>query len=250
MGVGLQLNKLQNLNVLITGVSSGIGLAVARSYLKMGSMVFGLDINDSQNLDLKSHNKFYFYICDVSNYDSVKKIIDGIFMKFQFIDVLINCAGIIDFKSIEESSYEFWKQIINVNLSGTFITCRNIVPKMKQFQKGSIINVSSRAAKHGGMNETAYCASKFGIEGFSRSLFVECKPYNIVVNSITPGIPIHTAMSEKTYSEDKKKIWKHPHIITPAFLHLGIQNINGINNQYVDAWKLSEEIKNEYIDIG
>ena len=62
MGVGLQLNKFQNLNVLITGVSSGIGLAVARSYLKMGSMVFGLDINDSQNLDLKSHNKFYFYI--------------------------------------------------------------------------------------------------------------------------------------------------------------------------------------------
>ena len=54
----------------------------------------------------------------------------------------------------------------------------------------------------------------------------------------------------ETYSEDKKKIWNHPHIITPAFLHLGIQDINGINNQYVDAWKLSEEIKNEYIDIG
>ena len=249
MGGELQHNKFNNLRVLITGVSSGIGLAVARSYLIMGSRVFGLDINDSKNLILKSNDNFHFYLCDVSNYDNVKNIIDEIYIKFQFIDVLINCAGIIDFKSIEDSSYVFWKKIINVNLTGTFITCKNIVPKMKQLQKGSIINVSSRAAKHGGMNETAYCASKFGVEGLSRSLFVECKPYNIVVNSITPGIPIHTAMSEKTYSEDKKKIWKHPDIITPAFLHLGIQDIYGINNQYVDAWKLSEEIKNEYIDI-
>ena len=117
---------------------------------------------------------------------------------------------------------------------------------MKINKKGSIINVSSRAAKYGGLNETAYCASKFAIEGFSRSLSEECKPYNISVNSITPGTPVHTAMSKKTYSDEKKKIWKDPIFITPAFLHLSIQDSSGINNQYIDAWKLSEEIKNNY----
>ena len=176
----------------------------------------------------------------------MNNIIKKVLQKVINIDILINCAGIIDFKSIEDSSYEFWKKIIDVNLNATFITCKLVVPTMKINKKGSIINVSSRAAKYGGLNETAYCASKFAIEGFSRSLSEECKPYNISVNSITPGTPVHTAMSKKTYSDEKKKIWKDPIFITPAFLHLGIQDSSGINNQYIDAWKLSEEIKNNY----
>ena len=244
----LQLNKFSKLNVLITGVSSGIGYAVAKSYLKFGSTVFGMDNNQSDNLNFNTDN-FHFFLCDVSNDQITKDIIQNIFDKFKFIDILINCAGIIDFKSIEESSYEFWNKIINVNLTGTFLMCKNVIPKMKEYKKGSVINVSSRAAKYGGNNESAYCASKFGVEGLSRALYEECRPYNIVVNTITPGTPIHTAMSETTYSNDKKKIWIDPILITPAFLHLGIQNVNGINNQYVDAWKLSQEVKSEYPNI-
>ena len=71
----------------------------------------------------------------------MKKIINKIFKKYIKIDVLINSAGIINFKSIEESSYEFWKKIIDVNLNGTFITCKHIVPSMKLNKKGSVINV-------------------------------------------------------------------------------------------------------------
>jgi|TARA_Y100000294_G_C8518459_1_gene321859 NAD(P)-dependent dehydrogenase (short-subunit alcohol dehydrogenase family) len=247
MEVGLPINKFDNLNVLITGASSGIGFAVAKSYLKMGSNVFCVDIRKNNNKEFNSNERMNFYSCDISNYSNMKKIINNIYKNINNIDVLINCAGIIDFISIEDSSYEFWKKIIDVNLNGAFITCKLIVPIMKKNKKGSVINVSSRAGKFGGLNETAYCASKFGIEGFSRSLCEECKNYNIAVNSITPGVPIHTAMSEKTYSKDKKKIWKDPIWIAPAFLHLGLQDKNGINNQYVDAWKLSEEVRNEYI---
>ena len=246
MGVGLQINKFNDLNVFITGASSGIGLAVAKSFLRMGSNMYAVDNNMIKDEEFLSHTKGNFYLSDICDYDKMYKIINDIFKKVVNIDVLINCAGIISFKSIENSSYEFWKKIIEVNLSGTFITCKHIVPTMKINKKGSVINVSSRAAKFGGMNETAYCASKFGIEGFSRSLSEECKIYNIAVNSITPGTPINTAMSQETYSIEKKKIWKDPIFISPAFLHLGIQDSNGINNQYVDAWKLSQEIKSEY----
>jgi len=242
----LQTSQFKNLNILITGASSGIGLAVAKSFLKMGSNVYAIDINRMNDKEFISNGKSNFFLSDICDYDNMNNIIKKIFQKVTNIDVLINCAGIIDFKSIEDSSYEFWKKIIDVNLNATFITCKFIVPTMKINKKGSIINVSSRAAKYGGLNETAYCASKFGIEGFSRSLSEECKPYNISVNSITPGTPVHTAMSKKTYSDEKKKIWKDPIFITPAFLHLGIQDSNGINNQYIDAWKLSEEIKNNY----
>ncbi len=242
----LPINKFNNLNVFVTGASSGIGFAVAKSYLKMGSKVFCVDINKNYDEKFNAHKKMNFFECDITNYINMKKITENIFSQVSNIDVLVNCAGIIDFKSIEDSSYEFWKNIIDVNLNGTFITCKLIVPIMKTNKMGSVINVSSRAGKFGGFNETAYCASKFGIEGFSRSLFEECKSYNIIVNSITPGIPVHTAMSKKTYSKEKKKIWKDPICIAPAFLHLGMQDKNGINNQYVDAWKLSEEIRNEY----
>ena len=242
----LQTSQFTNLNILITGASSGIGLAVAKSFLKMGSNVYAIDINRMNDKEFISNSKSNFFLSDICDYDNMNNIIKKIFQKVTNIDVLINCAGIIDFKSIEDSSYEFWKKIIDVNLNATFITCKLVVPTMKINKKGSIINVSSRAAKYGGLNETAYCASKFAIEGFSRSLSEECKPYNISVNSITPGTPVHTAMSKKTYSDEKKKIWKDPIFITPAFLHLGIQDSNGINNQYIDAWKLSEEIKNNY----
>lgn len=246
MGGELQTSKFTNLNILITGASSGIGLAVAKLFLKMGSNVYAIDTNQMSDKEFMSDNKSSFFLSNICDYNNMNNIIKKIFQKVTNIDILINCAGIIDFKSIEDSSYEFWKKIIDVNLNGTFITCKLIVPTMKINKKGSVINVSSRAAKYGGLNETAYCASKFAIEGFSRSLSEECKPYNVSVNSITPGTPIHTAMSKKTYSKEKKKIWKDPICIAPAFLHLGIQDSSGINNQYIDAWKLSQEIKNEY----
>ena len=246
MVVELQIKKFKNLNVFITGVSSGIGYSVAKAYLERGSKVYGVDINNFEDPKIKLNKKMNFFSCDVSDYSKMKKIILKIFKKTKNIDVLINSAGIIDFKSIDDSTFNFWKKIIDVNLTGTFITTKLIVPNMKKNKKGSVINVSSRAGKHGGYNETAYCASKFGIEGFSRSLYEECKPFNIFVNSITPGVPIKTSMSKKTYSKDKKKIWKNPDIITPAFLHLGTQEKNIINNKYINAWKLSKQLGNKY----
>ena len=242
----LQHNKFKNLNILVTGVSSGIGYAVAKAYDERGANVFGVDINDIKN-SKKLSGKFNFFNCEVQNYNKMKEIVKKIIKKNKKIDILINCAGIIDFKSIENSSINFWNKIIDVNLTGTFISCKIIAPLMKKNKKGSIINVSSRAAKFGGFNETAYCASKFGVEGLSRSLYEECKKYNVVVNTITPGTPIKTSMSKKTYSKEKKKIWRDPQIITPAFLHLGIQSKNGINNKYVNAWDLSKRVKNKYI---
>ena len=246
MVVELQHNTFKNLKVLITGSSSGIGHAVSKAYLERGSVVYGIDNKKNKSLNLEFKN-FEFYNCNIQNYKKMSLVVKKILKKSKGIDVLINCAGIIDFKSIEKSTIDFWKKIIDVNLTGTFITCKLIAPSMKKNKKGSIINVSSRAAKFGGLDETAYCASKFGVEGLSRSLYEECKKYNVFVNTITPGTPIKTSMSKKTYSKKKKKIWRDPQIITPAFLHLGIQNKNGINNKYINAWDLSKKVKNKYI---
>jgi NAD(P)-dependent dehydrogenase (short-subunit alcohol dehydrogenase family) len=161
------------------------------------------------------------------------------------VDVLANVAGLIEEKLLEDTTDEVWNRILNVNLRGPFLLCRAVAPLMKQARRGSIINVSSRAGILGFATETAYCASKFGLEGLSRALSKELEPYNIAVNTLTPGAPTHTAMSEITYSQEMRKIWKEPIEITSAFVHLALQTPQGIHDQYVNAWELSEKLRNE-----
>ena len=134
---------------------------------------------------------------------------------------------------------------IEINLRAPFLCCKAVAPGMKARRAGSIINVSSNAGIKGGVDEAVYCATKFGIEGLSRSLAVEFGPYNIAVNSITPGHPVHTSMSETTYGEAQRKIWKDPSEIAPAFVHLALQDSSGIHDQYVRAWDLACKIKAE-----
>ena len=248
MVVELQHSTFKYLKVFITGTSSGIGHAVSKAYLERGSIVYGIDNKNNKSLNLQFKN-FEFHNCNVQNYKKMSLIVKKILKKSKRIDVLIKCAGIIDFKSIEKSTIDFWKKIIDVNLTintGSRDDNKIIAPYMKKNKKGSIINVSSRAAKFGGLDETAYCASKFGVEGLSRSLYEECKKYNVFVNTITPVTPIKTSMSKKTYSDEKRKIWKDPYLISPAFLHLGVQTKSVINNKYIDAWQLTKKIKHKY----
>ena len=106
MGAELLHNKFKDLNLVVTGVSSGIGYAVAKEYDSRGANVFGVDINKVKN-SKKLSSRFSFYKCEVQNYNKMKEIIKKIIKKNKTIDILINCAGIIDFKSIENSSVHF-----------------------------------------------------------------------------------------------------------------------------------------------
>ena len=99
MVVELQHNTFKNLKVFITGTSSGIGHAVSKAYLERGSIVYGIDNKNNKSLNLQFKN-FEFYNCNVQNYKKMSLIVKKILKKSKSIDVLINCAGIIDFKSI------------------------------------------------------------------------------------------------------------------------------------------------------
>jgi NAD(P)-dependent dehydrogenase (short-subunit alcohol dehydrogenase family) len=114
---------------------------------------------------------------------------------------------------------------------------------VKARRSGSIINVSSKSGMRGGVDESAYCASKFGIEGFSRAPALEFAPYDVAVNTITPGHPVHTAMSETTYGPEQRRIWKDPQEIAPAFVHLALQDAKGLNDRHVRAWDLVLELR-------
>ena len=234
--------KLQGKIAVVTGAARGIGRAVAKDFAKEGATVYAIDVIADELATLASDGSIRTMPVDLTDAAAVASAFATIEGEAGRIDILVNNAGIIFFKPVEETSVEDWDKLLSVNLRGPFLCTRAVAPGMKQRRSGAIINVSSNAGVRGGDNESAYCASKFGIEGFSRALAVEFKPYNVSVNTITPGHPVHTSMSEITYDTEKRKIWKEPTELTPAFIHLALQDASGLNDQYVRAWDLVVEL--------
>lgn len=227
---------------VVTGAARGIGRGVSIAFAAEGAKVYALDIIADELPSLKNEGVHSTISVDLTDADAVAAVFADIEADAGRIDVLVNNAGIIFFKPIEETTVADWDRLQAVNLRGPFLCTRAVAPGMKARKSGAIINVSSNAGVRGGNDESAYCASKFGIEGFSRALAVEFRPYNVSVNTITPGHPVHTSMSEITYDAEKRKIWKEPSELAPAFVHLAQQDASGLNDQYVRAWDLVVEL--------
>ena len=233
---------------LVTGAASGIGRAVARAFAAEGAAVHALDVKAVELAALVEGLRVdgltvSSSVADISVPEVVERQVAQVLDTSGRIDCLANIAGVISSEPVEEVSVAEWDRILGINLRGTFLCARAVVPAMKRQGAGSIINVSSRAGAMGFEGMTAYCASKFGVEGLSRALAKELGPHGIAVNTITPGTPIHTAMSETTYSPEQRKVWQDPAVIAPAFVHLALQGPDGLNDRYVNAWDLVQELE-------
>lgn len=240
--------KLAGKVAVVTGGARGIGRAVVREYAREGAVVHAIDQfgEEMEAVAADARGKggrVTAWPLDLRDEKKVAATFAEIERKEGRIDVLFNNAGVIFFKPIEATSIEDWDRLLDINLRGPFLCTRAVAPGMKARKSGAIINMSSNAGVKGGNDESAYCASKFGIEGFSRALAIEFRPYNVSVNTVTPGHPVHTAMSETTYGPEQRKIWKDPAEIAPAFVHLALQDASGINDQYVRAWDLVLELR-------
>ncbi|MGV3649904.1 MAG: SDR family NAD(P)-dependent oxidoreductase [Devosia sp.] len=228
---------------VVTGAARGLGRAVARAYANEGAVVYALDMLADEVATLASEpGDIRPQRLDLTDAAEVAAVFAAIEAEAGRIDVLVNNAGIIFFKPVEAVSVEEWDRLMAVNLRGPFLCTRAVAPGMKARRAGAIINVSSNAGVVGGLDESTYCASKFGLEGLSRSLSQEFTPFNVSVNTITPGHPMHTAMSEITYTPELRKIWKDPMELTPAFIHLALQDASGITDKRIRAWDLVQEL--------
>ncbi len=242
------MNRLEGRVCVVTGAARGIGRAVARAFALEGASVIGADrFADELEVEMRALRdqglEALAAPLELRSAEDVNRFAHAVLENHDRVDTLANVAGIIVEKHLEETTLEDWNAILEVNLRGPFLTCRAFANAMKQAGQGSIINVSSRAGVMGFANEIAYCASKFGLEGLSRAIAQDLGPHGIAVNTITPGTPTHTAMSEQTYSAEIRKIWKDPFLITPAFVHLALQTSSGVHDQYVNAWETSEQLR-------
>ncbi|MHA1229997.1 MAG: SDR family NAD(P)-dependent oxidoreductase [Candidatus Helarchaeota archaeon] len=184
--------RLKDKVIILTGAASGIGKATAVLFAKEGAKLVLADINESGlketlNLIEKEGKSADIMKVDVSKASEVKKMIDTTYEKYGKIDVLINNAGVVRVGPIEDFTEEDYDLLINVNLKGTFFGCKYVVPYFKKQGYGNIINLASVAAHIGQVNHANYCSTKAGVLAITKALGLELAPYNIRVNSVSPG---------------------------------------------------------------
>lgn len=175
---------------IVSGGLGSIGRAIAELYSNNDFTVVVLDIDEKKGRKIREirDGKISFTRCDVTNEKEVRESLAIVHEKYGRIDVLLNVAGAALIKPLEQTTWEDYKRIIDLNLGGTFLLCKYALPIMKAQQSGSIINVGSVSAHAGQAFRTLYSASKGAVVSFTRSLAWELAPFNIRVNCISPGL--------------------------------------------------------------
>lgn len=174
--------------IVITGSSSGVGLEISRMFASSGWRVIGLARSDLNLQALKKEigERFIPLVADMSNPDSVKTAFDFIHAHFCSVEVLVNNAAVFLMKPFSESKIEEIDQIIDVNLKGPIYCTLNALRVLKP-NVSRVINIGSVAGEHGICNQSIYCASKFGLNGFGEALNQELMKIGISLTTISPG---------------------------------------------------------------
>jgi NADP-dependent 3-hydroxy acid dehydrogenase YdfG len=198
--------ELKNKVVAITGVSKGIGKALAEKYLNKGCVVFGL----GRNKPSITHENFRFLSTDIRNYANVVSSFDKLLDETENnLHILINNAGLGYFGNVEDYSVEQMHEMIETNVYGVLYTCKQAVPIMKQQQYGHIINIASTAAIEGYPQVSVYCGTKFAVKGISESMYKELRDHKVKVTCVYPG-------STKTdFFRNVESIEPHDYMLMP-----------------------------------
>jgi meso-butanediol dehydrogenase/(S,S)-butanediol dehydrogenase/diacetyl reductase len=199
------LPLLKDQVAIVTGSAQGIGAGIATALGRFGAQVVIADLNADKaeeqaktltNAGIRAIGLAH----DVTSATSSDALAERVKAELGRIDVLVNNAGISGRTPLVEMSDGTWDSMINVNLTGVHRTTRAVARVMKAQGSGNIINVSSVAGRAGKANMTHYCATKFGVIGFSQSLALELAAHGIRVNAVCPGI-VRTALWEVELEE-------------------------------------------------
>lgn len=241
--------------VLITGGSRGIGRAIAEKFTQLNAKVVITYKSRIDHRFFKPRNIHYFK-CDSADGKRVKQVVQNVLKKFKKIDVLVNNAGITKDTLIMRMNEKDWDNVIDTNLKGTFLFCKEVAKNMVKVHRGKIINMSSIVGTTGNAGQSNYAASKAGQIGLTKAISKELAAHNIQVNVVAPGF-VESDMTS-TLSEDvKSKILKtkkvkpaNPKKVADFIAFLASEDADLINGQtfILEAAQLRKDERLHFIN--
>ena len=192
---------------IVTGGTRGIGRAIVEKFHKEGAKV-AFTYKTSEELAIvlaqKLGNNCFYSKVDSSDASSIKEFVSRVVEKFGRIDVLVNNAGITSDNLLIKMKFDEWMHVINTNLTGPFLFCREVLPVMVRNRGGAIINITSVAGVYGNPGQANYSASKAGLIALTKTIAKEYGRRNIRANCIAPGF-IQTEMTQNLPFADQLK---------------------------------------------
>jgi NAD(P)-dependent dehydrogenase (short-subunit alcohol dehydrogenase family) len=240
---------------LVTGGGRGIGRSVAIAYAAQGAKVIIVARTEDELTKTERHvgeigGSILAIPADISDDGQVARLRDRVLHEYGHLDVLVNNAAVMLLKTFDDMTPEDWDHTLNVNLRASFTITKAFWESIKSVGGGSIINVSTYSAVSGWKEEIHYCASKWGLDGFTRALAVEAYPYNIAVNALDTGrIKFKkTSWTDEYFGSlpvEYRARFADSSLITPAFVYLAMQKATGVTGRRLKADQLSHRIQVE-----
>ena len=207
------MGRLSGKIAIVTGAASGIGEASARLFAEEGAQVLAVDRPESAIDTVHAGNRsIEAFAADITGDDAPKTIIAAALGRFGALDLLFNNAGVSGRSFVEEMTDEMWDRVNDVNVRGMFRLCREAIPalKLRAREKGRarIVNTASVMAFDTDYGLAAYCASKAGVGGLTRTLALELGKFNITANYVCPGA-IYSGMTRTNFDKPEiREVWE------------------------------------------
>lgn len=237
--------KLDGKVAMVTGSGQGAGREIALAYAKQGADIIVAECNVSTMEAVAREiralgRKALAVATDVSLEEMVKHTVDEALRQFGQIDILVNNAGgplKFHHRPVWEVTLDEWQAVMAVNLTGTFLCCRVIVPHMIRQNSGSIINVSSGTGMKGHKGYGAYSSAKVAVEALTQTMAMELAPYNVRVNTLRPGGMMATPiiLERVDIDADAPATMLRPDIVCPLAVFLASDESAGITGQEINC---------------
>ncbi|MEM6529606.1 MAG: SDR family oxidoreductase [Chloroflexota bacterium] len=235
------MTELAGKTAIVTGAARGLGYAIAKAYVNAGMRVALMDVREELLNEVQAEfgDNTAAFAVDLSDGAETQRVTRRAMEWAATVDVLVHNAALLVNRPLLEISLADFQRETNVIIQAACVLTQAVWQPMTDNGSGSIVYVSSRSGIIGFDEESPYVAGKHALEGLMKCMAIEGKPRNIAVNTITPGMYMHTPMSEYNYPEELKQKWIDPIHLTPAFLTLARQDGHGISGERLNAWHMS-----------